>query len=50
MTETGSDNQMTPEQREELEHRSDLQEAEELEEERKTEAAPATDDGLPAAT
>jgi hypothetical protein len=43
MSEQGSDDQMTPEQRAELEQRTDLEQAMVVEEERRTAAAP--DDG-----
>lgn len=46
--ETGSDDQMTDEQREELERQSDVAEAEEVEEERKTEAQPVDGEDEPA--
>jgi len=45
MSEKGSDDQMTPEQREALERQVELQEAETLEEERKTAAQPDSGDG-----
>jgi hypothetical protein len=44
MSEQGSDDQMTPEQREEVARRAELDEAETVEEERKTEAQPVEDD------
>ena len=43
--ETGSDNQMTPEQRAELDRRADLDQAAVVEEERRTAAAPDTGGG-----
>jgi hypothetical protein len=44
MSEQGSDNQMTDEQREELERRLDLEQAATVEEERKTAAQSTQDD------
>jgi hypothetical protein len=44
MSEKGSDEQMTDEQREELARRTDEQRAEVVEEERKTAAQPVQDD------
>jgi len=48
MTEKGSDDQMTPEQRAEVQRRADLAEAEVVEEERKTEAQPVDGEDQPA--
>jgi hypothetical protein len=45
MSEQGSDDQMTPEQREELQRQFELAQAAALEEERKTAAQPDNGDG-----